>query len=92
MRDPFITPFNEVKPKPSVVKREEKPKLDDLPKLRLLGTLSDKDGPMAIVQFPDYSTHFVREKQKMDDFVIDKIENNKVRYRYKSNVLEMSLE
>ena len=54
--------------------------------------LNDKDGPMAIIQFPDKSTHFVREKQKINDFFIEYIDNKKVRYKYKKTVLEMNLE
>ena len=95
LRDPFITPFNVIKPKPKIIKKkvQSRPeKKKKIPKLKLLGTLNDQDGPMAIIQFPDHSTHFVREKQKIESFIIEYIDNKKVRYKYKDQSLEMSLE
>jgi len=82
--DPFITPFNYSTPKPKVTKSKSPPKPQNVPKLQLLGILSDKEGPMAIIGFPNNSIQFVREKQKIDKFTIMTISENTVKYKYEN--------
>lgn len=79
--DPFITPFNYSQPKPKVINQNNENKSQSIPKLSLLGILSDHEGPMAIVGFPDNSIRFVREKEKIENFKIDKIGSNVVYYQ-----------
>lgn len=80
--DPFITPFNYSVPKPKITNQKSQPRAKSIPKLQLLGILTDKDGPMAIVGFPDNTIQFVREKQKIEEFIIKKISMDAIEYIY----------
>ena len=94
LNDPFITPFNHKSPRKKVIKKKiEKKEIEIIPELKLLGTLKDREGgPMAIIQLPDHTTLIVREKQKINDYVIEKINNKILNYRYKDKSLEIQLQ
>ena len=90
--DPFITPFNYATSKPKIEKTRTPAKDQNIRRLQLLGILSDKEGPMAIIGFPDNSIQFVREKQKIDKFIITKITSNTVSYKYENNIQMLNIE
>ncbi len=92
LSDPFITPYNYSPPKPKVIKVKKEKKPQNLPRLSLLGILSDQEGPMAIIGFPDNTIQFVREKQKLENITIDKIDSSIVFYRIGKTRQEMSLD
>ena len=85
LNDPFSTPFNKK------IKRNNKNKGKQLkknkseivfPQLDLLGIIIDKRGKMAIIRFPDNSIYFVREKEKIKNIFIKKIEKKVLKYVY----------
>ncbi len=92
LNDPFITPYNYSPPKQKVIKPKIQKKAQNLPRLNLLGILSDQEGPMAIIGFPDNSIQFVREKQKIENITIDKIDSSIVYFSVGKIRLEMSLD
>lgn len=83
-KDPFKTPYNSKQKKkrqPLKTKVKKTPK-EKPPQLKLLGILSDSEGKLAIIKFPDSTIRFVREKEKYDKIEIIKIHKNKVEFRF----------
>ena len=86
-KDPFITPFNHRPFRPELAnKSEKKVTKDESPKLYVLGIMKDRQGSMAIIGFPDEIVHFVKEKQKINDIEIVRINNKKVLFKFKKKL------
>jgi len=91
LKNPFRTPYNKKsvsKPVKKVIVKKEEIKN---PKLILMGIVSDKQGRLAMIQFPDWQVHFVREGDKVGEVKILKITEKKVMYNYMGIKMDLSL-
>jgi hypothetical protein len=82
-KDPFITPFNQYKPKPQQELKKPVEKKEPVPVLRLLGTIDNK---MAIIAFPDNSVKYLKVKQVANAITVVKISKDKVEFKFKNKV------
>jgi len=92
--DPFITPFNKKHPvirqkTPPPPKREV---LETLPpQIRLLGIVKDERGKLAIIQFEDGTTKFMRENEEVENIKIIQILEREVEYQFEKRKINLYL-
>ena len=93
-KDPFSTPFNK---KQKVVKLQPSPQpkrevqQTPAPQLRLLGIVSDDRGRMAIIQFQDGTTKFMREKDEAEHIKITLILEREVEFQFENRKIKLNL-
>jgi len=90
--DPFKNPFNTKRKIIEKTKQKPRPKQHlKMPNIKLLGILTDERGKLAIIEFVDGSTQFIRIGDTVQDIKVNKIEENEIEVEFEKQKIKIRL-